>query len=873
MRDIGRRISLEDVVDQLPIGVFLTDPDGNCLAVNRHWCRYAGMTPEAAAGQGWVEAIHPRDRDRVSAAWNRAVKAGRRFELEYRFRSPTGRVVWLHASASTVIDSRDRLAGYVGSVVEITRLRKAESRIERSEREAKRANTLLADLLDVIPSAISLYDSDMRMVLCNAAYHDLYPQQREIAVAGSRVEDIIRYGLERGLYPPARGREETWLRERLDYQRNLSEDVSERLIHSRRGWLQIRERRTADGGSVSIRTDVTQIKDAQEALSEQAAILEAASHHMDQGFLMLDANLRVVAHNARMAALLGVAEPVLRNKPDYEQVLRAQTVAGELLNPSGDPDALIFSSLRDLTVAEGAFSVERRRPNGAVIELRCSPLPDSGWVLTGIDVTRRKRTEEDLRRNLDAMGRLYAVTSSPDIAFEDKVSRLLALGSEIFGLPLGIVSRVTGQTYRIEYVHGPADAPRAGAAFDLHHLLRPCVRRRRAARIRSRRAVLLAGSPLLPDLSSGGLSGDSDPGRRSMVRNPELFLAFGAQPAVQRGRLLADSPHGPVDRRRNSPQSSPGSPGRERGAVPRHRLDGSPRRQHRRIPDGTLLYSNEQTLALFRIPRSLVGKLSARKLYADPADRDAIIAELEERREIVSREILMRRLDDEEFWALISARIITFDNQRALIVAILDLTERKKIEDMKNVFVSTVSHELRTPLTAISGSLGLLGGGGGGPLPTQARNLVEVAHRNSKRLIELVNDILDMEKIRSGRMTFRFERVDMNDLILGAVEANAPYAEQFGVTLKVRTCRGDARVRGDPDRLTQVLTNLLSNAAKFSPGNGIVTLTVACERDLVRVRVVDKGEGIPEAFRPRLFEPFAQAETSDSTRVPRPGLV
>ena len=467
MRDIGRRISLEDVVDQLPIGVFLTDPDGNCLAVNRHWCRYAGMTPEAAAGQGWVEAIHPRDRDRVSAAWNRAVKAGRRFELEYRFRSPTGRVVWLHASASTVIDSRDRLAGYVGSVVEITRLRKAESRIERSEREAKRANTLLADLLDVIPSAISLYDSDMRMVLCNAAYHDLYPQQREIAVAGSRVEDIIRYGLERGLYPPAQGREETWLRERLDYQRNLSEDVSERLIHSRRGWLQIRERRTADGGSVSIRTDVTQIKDAQEALSEQAAILEAASHHMDQGFLMLDANLRVVAHNARMAALLGVAEPVLRNKPDYEQVLRAQTVAGELLNPSGDPDALIFSSLRDLTVAEGAFSVERRRPNGAVIELRCSPLPDSGWVLTGIDVTRRKRTEEDLRRNLDAMGRLYAVTSSPDIAFEDKVSRLLALGSEIFGLPLGIVSRVTGQTYRIEYVHGPADAPRAGAAFDL----------------------------------------------------------------------------------------------------------------------------------------------------------------------------------------------------------------------------------------------------------------------------------------------------------------------------------------------------------------------------------------------------------------------
>ena len=217
------------------------------------------------------------------------------------------------------------------------------------------------------------------------------------------------------------------------------------------------------------------------------------------------------------------------------------------------------------------------------------------------------------------------------------------------------------------------------------------------------------------------------------------------------------------------------------------------------------------------------------------------------------------------------ARLVVSGEQEVLAI-IRDISERKAADRLKNEFISTVSHELRTPLTSILGSLGLVKGGVAGEIPPQARAMLEIAHKNSERLVRLINDILDIEKIESGKMAFRLERAELMPLVEHAIDANRTYGEQFGVGFVVQEALPGVVVRVDPDRLTQVLTNLLSNAAKFSPRDRLVSVSVTRRGDQVRVAVSDTGPGIPQEFRHRIFQKFAQADSSDTRQKGGTGL-
>jgi PAS domain S-box-containing protein len=201
-----------------------------------------------------------------------------------------------------------------------------------------------------------------------------------------------------------------------------------------------------------------------------------------------------------------------------------------------------------------------------------------------------------------------------------------------------------------------------------------------------------------------------------------------------------------------------------------------------------------------------------------------------------------------------------------------DISERKVVEQMKNEFVSVVSHELRTPLTSIRGALGLVNGGVAGELPPQARKMIDIAIKNSDRLIRLINDILDIEKIESGKMAFRFKPIDLRRLITATLEANRAYAAGLNVALETAEPLPALYVHGDADRLNQVLTNLLANAAKFSPPGAAVVVGAETHNGMARVTVRDAGPGIPEAFRERIFQKFAQADSSNTRRQGGTGL-
>lgn len=206
---------------------------------------------------------------------------------------------------------------------------------------------------------------------------------------------------------------------------------------------------------------------------------------------------------------------------------------------------------------------------------------------------------------------------------------------------------------------------------------------------------------------------------------------------------------------------------------------------------------------------------------------------------------------------------------------VLDLTEQKKADKVKAEFISVVSHELRTPLTSIRGALGLLEHGAAGNLSPKIQHLIQIAHRNSQRLGKMVNDLLDMEKISSGKMEFKSEKFDLLALALQAIEATANYASaldiryQFESKIETGTV---AEAIGDPERVMQVFANLLSNAAKFSHKGETVIVRLLQHQQTWKIEVEDHGSGISLEFRQHIFSRFAQADGSDTRQQGGTGL-
>ena len=200
--------------------------------------------------------------------------------------------------------------------------------------------------------------------------------------------------------------------------------------------------------------------------------------------------------------------------------------------------------------------------------------------------------------------------------------------------------------------------------------------------------------------------------------------------------------------------------------------------------------------------------------------------------------------------------------QHGAVVMFRDVTERRAIERLKSEFVSTVSHELRTPLTSIRGALGLLSSGLLGPIAEKGQRMLEIAVSNTDRLVRLINDILDLERIDSGKVELARGPVDAKAAMIQASEGVQSMADQAGVRLVVVPTT--AELWGDSDRIIQTLTNLLGNAIKFSPADTTVTLSGTRREADFMFCVADQGRGVPEEKLETIFERFSQVDASDS---------
>lgn len=202
---------------------------------------------------------------------------------------------------------------------------------------------------------------------------------------------------------------------------------------------------------------------------------------------------------------------------------------------------------------------------------------------------------------------------------------------------------------------------------------------------------------------------------------------------------------------------------------------------------------------------------------------------------------------------------------------ITDLRESIKLERLKQEFISTVSHELRTPLTSVNGSLDLLLSGAAGELPAKAEKLLGIAVKNNKRLITLVNDLLDMEKLSQGKLIFKQVTLKSTQLLQNAIEHNLPFALKHKVGLQLGHV-DDVYLYVDPDRIDQVLTNLISNAAKFSPKDSTVFISTELRPQTLRIAVSDQGRGLTADEISKLFQRFSQLDNGSNREQSGSGL-
>jgi PAS domain S-box-containing protein len=281
--------------------------------------------------------------------------------------------------------------------------------------------------------------------------------------------------------------------------------------------------------------------------------------------------------------------------------------------------------------------------------------------------------------------------------------------------------------------------------------------------------------------------------------------------------------------------------------------------------DGTIARANNAACALAGASeKELVGRHCG-ELFRAPEGYSSLLHALNPDGSIQGLETELLASTGEEIPVLVSISAMDESpgNRRGYVIVAADISERLRIERQREEFVTMIHHEVRTPLTAVRGAIGLLDGGVAGDLGETGRELVANALRNSKRMERLVNDILVSRKLESGHMSFHLQEVELMPVVEQAIEATSAYGDQHDVQFDLDETAPGARVQVDPDRLIQVVTNVLSNAARFSKAGDVVKVGVSRHSGLLRVAVADSGPGISEKFRDQVFEPFARADEAD----------
>jgi PAS domain S-box-containing protein len=595
--------------------------------------------------------------------------------------------------------------------------------------KATQAQTRLTDALESISEGFVLFDADDRMVLCNPRYRELYPGMADLMRTGVEFEHLIKTVVERGIVADAVARPQEWIAQRLARHRNPGEPM---LHHQSDGrWIQIGERKTQDGGTVGVFTDVTELKRREaewaaardEATAAQRRLTDAIES-ISEGFSLYDANDKLVIYNRRYRDMHGTGSIDLVNKGvSFEMILRNAVARGEIRDAEGRVEAWVAERLARHRDPKGTHV--HRRSDGRWIQVNERKTDDGGTVATYTDITDVKQAEQ---------------------AIQESEQRL---------------------------------------------------------------RVIAEAAPMAV-----------------------LIVTFD---------------------------------------------------------DGIIRYANQRFSEMFGLEASSAVGQQAKILYADAQHREHVMDALTEHGHVEGMEVLFKRAGGEEFWALMASQRVQFDGRPAMITGLADISDRKRMEGelhkaiwaseqatrAKSDFVASMSHELRTPLNAIIGySEILLEDAQSAGREADMADLRRIQDAG-KHLLGLIDHILDLSKIEAGKMTLYLETFELRPMIDGVAATVTPLARKTGNALVVNCADEVGTIHSDLTKVRQILFNLLSNACKFTK-NGTITLTALRDANetagWIEFQVRDTGIGMTPDQQAKVFEAFTQADESTTRAYGGTGL-
>jgi diguanylate cyclase (GGDEF)-like protein/PAS domain S-box-containing protein len=381
------RLTLNSALDGMSQGLCIFDRDARLVVCNRHYLAMYGLSSDTVKpGITLRQMVEIRRQSgtfhedpepycvRVIDDMATGKAHGQHIE------SPDGRVVCVTSNPIAG-------GGWVAMHEDVTER-------HRAQQQAEQAHARLREVIDVMPIGVVFYDSEDRLVLWNRRYQEFYADTAELRVPGVRFEDMLRSALARGMYPDAVGREEEWLTERLDLHRTANGIHEQRQSNGR--WLRVEDCRTSDGGFISIRVDITELKQRQEELRVQNMRFDTALGQMSQGLVMFDRNHRLIVCNDRYAAMYGLPPELTTPGTAQAAIIRHRIDAGLFTGPVAER----YLEERVSHPADGDLGESTIELNdGRIISVVRRPAREGGWVTTHDDITERRRVEQERDRN------------------------------------------------------------------------------------------------------------------------------------------------------------------------------------------------------------------------------------------------------------------------------------------------------------------------------------------------------------------------------------------------------------------------------------------------------------------------------------------
>jgi PAS domain-containing protein/anti-sigma regulatory factor (Ser/Thr protein kinase) len=815
--------------------ITLFDAEGRVVACNDMAAERSGFpSAQAAVGLTHAEVIAQARRAQGGAPdlpRNLAFDViDRSTPLRYQRRGKDGRV--LDVASDPVAGG-----GYVVTIADVTELSEARE-------EAQRRATVLAAALDASRHTITLYDTEHRVIAANRIAAELSGYPDEGAMLGLTITEILQHQA-RAQYPDSLEAQAAFIAQHGAYDRTKSLRYQRRHPDGR--VLDVQSEPTPDGGFAVSVADVTALVHAQEEAQHRAGVLQAMLENNRHGIVLYDAQHRLVAANALAGELMGVADLLQRPGTPHAEILAAQRARGMYADPQGGTE--IERSFRDLDRTKPQ-RMQRTLPDGRRFDIASDPTPDGGFVISVADVTALARAEEEAERRAGVLQTMLD-NISLGILLYDRERRLIALNdlaTEALGLP--DLASMRGQPMD-DILRRQHAAGNFGEGAVAESLLRNMIEQDRSVpqfhqRVTADGRVLNNASHPTPDGGYVVSIADVTPLARAQAEADRRATILGVMlDNIRHGIVLFDA-------------------------------------------EGLLVASNPMLPRMLDLPPGLLAPgMSMREM----------IETLHHRGEYGEGEVAQRRVESVlAFPREKSARSVRRRPNGAIleivsdptpdggyVLTFTDVTDDRRIRDelerartaaeaaslAKSRFLATMSHELRTPLNAVIGFSEVLSG----DAPReQTQEFAQAIQEAGRHLLTLIDDILDVTRAESGHLPVTLETLAVPPLLEGVERMMRPTAEAGRLTLALTPPGPLPRLRADEQRLRQVLLNLITNAVKFTPAGGSITLSAHTDDEGLEIEVRDTGIGIAAADLSRVFEPFTQIDSQLARRYPGAGL-